>query len=208
METQTPGRTFEDVEDWLVYLRDVIARPDTHPELGASPTRWLSTLEAAVRGGPRAGRLSDAALALLEDGTEAERDAALELTLHVAPDAVPRLRALLERPGLLPDVRVRCASELLAASREDPVGLAVLREALAGPGVRRRALLAAARHLPEWPASFVPLAEPDEALLLALWQETPATRRRLFVDAVAARRLRSPLRADRRRRRATTPRRS
>jgi len=181
---ETRSRSFRDDEDWLAYLRDVIARPDAHPDLGAPP--GLSTLEAATRGTGHAERLADAALALLESGTDVERAAVQELALHAAPDAAPRLRALLARPELPAAARVWCASELLAVSREDPAGLTALREALADPGDRRAALIAAARHLPEWPVEWVRLAEPDDALLLELWKETPVLRRRAFVEAVVA----------------------
>ena len=181
---ETRSRSFRDDEDWLAYLRDVIARPDAHPDLGAPS--GLSTLEAAARGTGHAARLADAALSLLETGTDAERAAVQELALQAAPDAGPRLRALLARPALPADVRVRCASELLAVSREDPAGLAALRESLTRPGDHRLALLGAARHLPVWPAEWVRLAPPDDALLLELWQETPVPKRRAFVEAVVA----------------------
>jgi hypothetical protein len=179
---ETRSRSFNDDEDWLAYLRDVIARPDAHPDLGA-PSE-LSTLEAAARGTGHATRLADAALSILETGTDAERAAVQELALHAAPDAAPRLRALLARPALSTDVRVRCASELLAASREDPAGLAALREELAHPGDLRIALLGAARHLPEWPAQWIHLVPADAAFLLELWKETPVPKRRAFVEAV------------------------
>lgn len=181
---ETRGRVFADDEDWLAYLRDVVARPDAHPEVAPVPS-GLSILEAAARGTGHAPRLADAALCLLEQGTADERAVAQELAVHTAPDAALRLRVLLARPDLGPEVRVRCASELLAASREDPAGLAVLREALAGPGDPRLALLGAARHLPEWPAEWVRLAPPDDALLLALWKATPVPKRRAFVEAIA-----------------------
>jgi hypothetical protein len=183
---ETRGRVFEDDQDWLAYLRDVVARPAAHPELGAPTPSGLSTLEAAARGAGHAERLADAALALLERGTDAERAAVQALALHPAPDAVPRLRALLARPDLPAGARVQCASELLVVSRDDPAGLAVLREALAGPGDHRPALLAAARHLPEWPADWIRLAPPDDELLLVLWKETRAGRRRAFVEVVVA----------------------
>ena len=64
---ETRSRSFNDDEDWLAHLRDVIARPDAPPGLGA-PSE-LSTLEAAARGTAHASRLADAALALLETGT-------------------------------------------------------------------------------------------------------------------------------------------
>lgn len=179
----TRGQVIEEVQDWLGYLRDVIARPDAHPEAGAPP---LTTLEAAARGTAHATQLADAALSLLENGTAAERAAVQGLAVREARDAVPRLRALLARPDLPVAVRVWCASELLAVSRDDPAGLAALREALASPGDRRSALLAAARYLPEWPTEWVRLADPDDALLLALWKETSATKRRAFVDVVVA----------------------
>lgn len=182
---ETRGRVFADDEDWLAYLRDVVARPDAHPEVAPVPS-GLSILEAAARGTGHAIPLADAALCLLEQGTAAERAVAQELAVHAAPDAALRLRVLLARPDLAPEVRVRCASELLAASREDPAGLAVLREALAGPGDPRLALLGAARHLPEWPAEWVRRAPPDDALLLALWKATPVPKRRAFVEAIAA----------------------
>jgi hypothetical protein len=180
---ETRSREFGDDEDWLAYLRDVIARPDAHPEVSAPS--GLSTLEAAARGTGHAGQLADAALSLLEAGTDAERAAVQELALHAAPDAVPRLRALLARPELPPEARVRCASELLVAAHEDPAGLAALREALGRPGDRRLALVAAARHLPEWPGEWVRLVPPDDALLLELWKETPVPKRRAFVEAIA-----------------------
>lgn len=179
----TRGQVIEDVQDWLGYLRDVIARPDAHPEAGPPP---LAKLEAAARGTTHAAQLADAALSLLEDGTAAERAAVQGLAVREARDAVPRLRALLARSELPGAARVWCASELLAVSRDDPAGLAALREALAGPGDHRCALLAAARHLPEWPTEWVRLAEPDDELLLALWKETSATKRRAFVDAIVA----------------------
>src|SRR5688572_29006890 len=159
------GRVFADDEDWLAYLRDVVARPDAHPEVGAPAPSGLSAIEAAARGTRQAARLADAALSLLEAGTDTERTAVLELAVHTAPDAAPRLRALLARPNLSAALRVRCASELLAASREDPAGLAALRDTLAGPGDHRLALLGAARHLPEWPAGWLRLAPPEAALL-------------------------------------------
>lgn len=183
---ETRGRAFADDEDWIAYLRDVVARPDAHPELGAPAPSGLSAIEAAARGTLHAERLADAALALLEAGTDAERATVLELSVHAAPAAALRLRALLARPELPAPVRARCASELLAASPDDPAGLAALRGALAGPGDQRLALLGAARHLPEWPAELIHLAAPDDALLLALWKETPVSRRRAFVEAVAA----------------------
>ncbi len=182
---ETRGRVFADDEDWVAYLRDVVARPEAHPEVAPMPS-GLSILEAAARGTGHAPRLADAALCLLESGTDAERAVARELAMHAAPDAALRLRVLLARPDLPPEVRVRCASELLVAAHEDPAGLAVLREALAGPGDPRLALLGAARHLPEWPAEWVRLAPPDDALLLALWKTTPVPKRRAFVEAVAA----------------------
>lgn len=183
---ETRGRAFADDEDWLAYLRDVAARPDAHPELGAPPPAGLSAIEAAAHGTGHAARLADAALLLLEAGTDAERTAVMELAVHAASDAAPRLRALLARPELPSSLRARCASELLAATRDDPAGLAALRDALAGPGDHRLALLGAARHLPEWPADWLRLAPPEDALLLALWKATPASRRRAFVDGVAA----------------------
>jgi hypothetical protein len=186
---------FGDDEDWLAYLRDVVARPDAHPEVAPVPA-GLSTLEAAARETGHEGRLADAALSLLETGSDAERAVAQELALHAAPDASPRLRALLQRQDLPSGIRVRCARELLAVSREDPVGLAALRDVLAGPAdplapwdgdpVHRLALLAAARHLPEWPANLIHCAEPDDALLLELWKQTPMPKRRAFVETVAA----------------------
>lgn len=179
------GRVFGDDEDWLAYLRDVIARPEAHPEVGATPS-GLSALEAVAHGTDHAARLADAALSLLESGTDAERAAVQQLAVHEARDAAPRLRALLARPELSPKVRVRCASELLAASHEDPAGLAAIREALVGPGDHRLALLAAARHLPEWPAGWIRLAAPEDTLLLALWKATPVARRKAFVEAVVA----------------------
>lgn len=183
------GRAFLDDEDWLAYLRDAIARPETHPEIGAALSSGLSKIDAAAQGTPHAPRLADAALALLETGTAAERNAVQGIALRVAPDAVPRLRALLGRADLPADARVRCAHELLLAVREDPVALGALRGALAAPAdeeVRRLALHVAARHLPEWPAGLLPLAPPDAALLLALWKDTPVPRRRSFVEAVVA----------------------
>jgi hypothetical protein len=183
---ETRGRVFGDGEDLLAYLRDVVARPDAHPEVGSPAPSGLEALEAEARASGQAARLADAALSLLETGTDAERAAVQELAVHAAPDAVPRLRALLARPELPPGVRLRCASELLVASRDDPAALAVLREALARPGDHRRALLAAARHLPEWPAEWVRIAPPDDELLLALWKETSASKRRAFVEAVVA----------------------
>jgi len=182
---ETRGQMFTDDEDWLAYLRDVIARPDAHPEASGVPS-GLAALEAAARGTGHAARLADAALSLLEVGTDAERAAVQELAVHAARDAVPRLRALLARPDLPADARVRCASELLVASREDPLGLAALREALAGPGDHRLALLGAARHLPEWPADWIRRTPPDDELLLALWKATPVPKRRAFVEAVVA----------------------
>jgi hypothetical protein len=179
----TRSQVLGEVQDWLGYLRDVIARPDAHPEVGTPP---LATLEAAAHGTAHAAQLADAALSLLESGTDAERAAVQGLAVHQARDAVPRLRALLARPELPAAARVWCASELLAVSRHDPAGLAVLREALAGPGDRRSAFLAAARHLPEWPGEWVRSTEPDDALLLALWIETSASKRRAFVEAVVA----------------------
>ncbi len=182
---ETRGRAFADDEDWLAYLRDVIARPDAHPEVSPAPP-GLSALEAAARGTPQATRLADAALSLLEHGTEAERAAVQGLALHDAPDAVPRLRALLARADLSPAARLSCASELVAVSPGDPAALAAIREALAVPGGRRRALVCAARHLPEWPADLIGLAEPDDLLLLELWKETPVGKRRRFVESVVA----------------------
>lgn len=183
---ETRGRVFEDDEDWLAYLRDVIARPEAHPEVTAPPASGLCSIEAAARETGHAERLADAALCLLEDGTDAERAVVQALSVHAAHDATARLRALLARPGLPSAVRVRCATELLVVSRDEPVAVAVLREALAGPGDHRLALLGAARHLPEWPTALVRLAEPDPKLLLALWKETPVPKRRAFVDAVVA----------------------
>ena len=182
---ETRGRVFRDDEDWFAYLRDVVARPEAHPEV-APIASGLPELEAAAHGTGHAARLADAALTLLETGTDAERAAVLELAVHAAQDAVPRLRALLARPELPTHLRVRCASELLLASREDPAGIAALREALAAPGDRRLALRAAARHLPEWPGEWIRMTPPDDALLLELWKATPAPRRRAFVEAVAA----------------------
>jgi hypothetical protein len=185
---ETRGRVFGDDEDWLAYLRDVVARPETHPEVAPVPA-GLSTLEAAARETEHAVRLADAALSLIETGTDAERAVVQELAIHTAPDAVPRLRALLLRQDLPPATRVRCASELLVSSHEDPIGLAALREALAGGGLGLAlalALLGAARHLPEWPADWIRRVVPDDALLLALWKATPVSKRRAFVDAVAA----------------------
>jgi hypothetical protein len=179
----TRGQVLGDVQDWLGYLRDVIARPDAHPEAGALP---LATLEEAARGTAQAAQLADAALSLLENGTDAERAAVQGLAVHEARDAVPRLRALLARPELPAAVRAWCASELLAVSRNDPAGLTAIRGALANPGERRSALLAAARHLPDWPSEWIRLTEPDDMLLLALWKETPAPRRRAFIEAVVA----------------------
>ena len=186
---EVPGRAFGDDEDWLAYVRDAVARPEAHPELGAALSSGLSKIEAAVQGTPHEPRLADAALALVETGTAAERDAVQALGLHAAPDAAPRLRALLGRADLPADMRVRCAHELLLAAREDPVGLGALRGVLAAPAdeeVRRLALHAAARHLPEWPAGWLSLAPPEAALLLALWKDTPVPRRRAFVEAVVA----------------------
>jgi hypothetical protein len=178
------GRAFRDDEDWLAYLRDAIARPESHPEVVA-PVAWgLVKIEAAAKGTPHAARLADAALALLESGSAAERDIVQALALHLAPDAVQRLRALLGRADLQPAVRLRCAGEILCVAREDPMALRILREALAGPAERGPALLVAARHLPEWPGEWLRLVPPDDALLLALWKETPAPRRRAFVEAV------------------------
>ena len=193
---ETRGRVFGDDEDWIAYLRDVVARPEAHPEVAPVPT-GLSTLEAAARETGHAARLADAALSLLEAGTDAERAVVQELAVHTAPGAVSRLRALLLRQDLPPATRVRCASELLVASREDPMGLAVLREVLGGgdpvaasprlAGAEHRlALLGAARHLPEWPGGWIRRVPPDDALLLALWKATPAPRRRALVEAVAA----------------------
>lgn len=180
------GHAFSDDEDWLAYLRDAVARPDAHPELGAPVASGLTELEVAARGTDHATRLAEAALLLLESGTDAERTAVLELAVHQAPDAAERLRGLLARPELPARVRLRCATELLAVSRGDPAGLAVLRGALAEPGDRKRALVAAARHLPEWPADWLRLAPPDEVLLIELWKATSVPRRRAFVDAAAA----------------------
>jgi hypothetical protein len=182
---ETRGRVFADDEDWLAYLRDAIARPEAHPEVAPAPS-GLSALEAAARGTPQAARLADAALSLLERGTDAERAAVQELGVHAAPDAVPRLRALLARSDLSPAARLACASELLIVSRDDPAALAAIREALAGPGDHRRALRCAARHLPEWPADWLRLAEPEDLLLLELWKETPVGKRRRFVESVVA----------------------
>jgi hypothetical protein len=183
---ETRAGVFGDDQDLLAYLRDVVARPDAHPEVGSPAPSGLEALEAEARASGHADRLADAALSLLETGNDAERAAVQDLAVHAAPDAVRRLRALLARPELPAGVRVRCASELLVVSRDDPAGLAALREALAGPGDHRRALLAAARHLPEWPAEGVRLAPPDDELLLALWKETPVSKRRAFVEAVVA----------------------
>jgi hypothetical protein len=183
------GRAFGEDEDWLAYLRDAIARPEAHPEIDAALASGLSKIEAAAQGTPHAQRLADAALALLETGTATERDAVQCLALRAAPDAAPRLRALLGRADLSMDTRVRCAHELLTAARQDPVGLEVVRGALAAPAgeeSRRLALDVAARHLPEWPANWLHLAPPDPALLLSLWKDTPVPRRRAFVEAVAA----------------------
>lgn len=180
------GRAFEDEEDWLAYLRDVIAQPESHPEVVAPVEAGLVAIEAAVQGTVHEVRFADAALSLLEMGTGAERAAIQELSMHAAPDAADRLRALLARPGITDEARIWLASELLLVAREDPLGRAVLRDALAAPGDRRLALLGAARGLPEWPDELMALVDPDAALLIALWTETPPGKRRAFIDAVVA----------------------
>jgi hypothetical protein len=175
------GREISENEDWVAYLRDVVVRPDAHPELA---TGGLPALEVELRGTPHAARFADAALTLVETGSPAEADAAQVLAIHAAPDATARLRALVARPDLAVARRLKVACALLLAVPQDAAGIAAIRDALGHPQHRVLALLAAARHLPEWPAQLLGLAPTDEDVLLELWKATPAGKRRAFCAAV------------------------
>jgi hypothetical protein len=94
------GRMYDDQTDFLAELREATRYGATGPSWLRSdiPLPWaLSDWAEALKGTPLETKIADAALTLIETGTAEQGEAASGLPIELAPSAVDRVRAILER---------------------------------------------------------------------------------------------------------------
>jgi hypothetical protein len=149
------------VTDWVAYLRDCLSMPGAHPEMdpdNLNVDAGLSRAQAEVEGTPYAVRIAEAALDVLEHGTDAEQRELLQLAFTGVPNVGRRIATVARtwRGGPLDD----CVSTLLLrglqAAPTDPAILAGFADEVALGGKRAiSALKDVAPHNAAWVAAHV-----------------------------------------------------
>ena len=187
---------FADVADWTAYLRDLIARPGAHPELGKHGTMGtrssVGALAATLAGSPYLDRLLDAGLALVERGTPEEVAIAGTLPFGaVQGDRV--LEVLAARATTLPeevfDVLIDAALEHRPLDPRVPRALEA--RAASAPHEAAALLKVALARLPAWVIQHVPRFasashDPRGRTLAALLARSHPIERGALLDAIAA----------------------
>jgi hypothetical protein len=151
------------ITDWVEHLRACVRDPAAHRELDPDNLQidaGLSMMRGTLEGTPEAARMSDAALELLEHGTQGEQRALLSTSLGGAPELGRRVARIARgwQNGPL-DERIRTLLlRGLEAEPRDPDVLAALREEAGRGGPRTvDALDVAAPHNAAWLAAHVGL---------------------------------------------------
>lgn len=184
------------ITDWVAYIRDCVASPALHPELGAeswSVETGLSKISDDLARTPQAAAFADAALQILERGSPEEARSMVLVSLDAAPDAARRVARVLtrwrgtpleDRANVLlrrgleanaddPDL-VRVADEL--AGRDPSDGVAVV---LAALGLNTDLVV---RHLD----AFTPEQDPTGDRLRLVVARTPEADQGRVIGAIAA----------------------
>ena len=185
---------FDAITDWPTVLREVIDKPDSHPEIAAIQPQ-ATTAEGILSAlfwvlGPFAkSALADAALGLVETGTPAQVSAVYALGLEHAPNAAARIGAILQaRRGALSDAAVDALIDSgLQQDARDPVLVSAIEREAQARGWRMLHLMAP--HRPDWVAAhleLVPTAtDPEGKQLARIVDRTKAPDLPALVDAIA-----------------------
>lgn len=101
MQIVSNGHVFDESTDWLEFLRTAANRPAAAHGLrdDVETSIALSALASECEGTPLEEAMADAALKLIESGTQTEMDAVRRLPYEKAPNAFNRLlRAVEAKP--------------------------------------------------------------------------------------------------------------
>jgi hypothetical protein len=147
----------------------------------------LGALAEALRGTPMATALGDAALEVIERGNPREMDAVRAAGWELAPNALDRIVAVIERtPRTLPDAWiVQLYAAALSLDRADARVLQRLEADARRTGSSPELLELAAKYAPEWFVENIVTLQPPVNSRLSYWMSLlPENYRLPFLSAV------------------------
>jgi hypothetical protein len=196
MTIQTPHGEFTEPLDWREYLSDVFADRQFLPTFQlnlkydyAGREALLELLGDELRGSGADIRMADAALGLIETGTDAEANAARDCNYALAPRARERMLRLLFTDRQRLD-RCNLLYSLLVSTLElSPIDRDVNEALIAAATEFHDCAIfpLAAQHVPEWFIRHIPELRCSICSAMRWIEATPEPYRRRLVEALADR---------------------